>query len=141
VAPAKVTFQDGGTSDEYCEFIVTGWAGVAPLESGVHVVEDCPGCHWKKYGAIENFDKVIDLREWTGEDFFIVWPFSKHRLCTERAAAWLKRSTLKSFDVVEPFERERRLPFTMKAGFPRGPLSEVLPDDLAIRYGRPLGLE
>lgn len=139
--PATVTFLDGATSDEYREFIVTGWAGVASPESGVHVVASCPGCKWKNYSAITDFEKVIDWSQWTGEDFFIAWPFSKHRFCTERAADWLRSSGIKSFSIQNPFEREKRRRFVMDAGFPRGPLSEDLPEDLAIKYGSPLGLE
>ena len=139
--PAKVTFRDGETSDEYLEFIVTGWAGVASSQSGVQVVATCPGCKWKNYSAIDDFEKVIDWDQWTGEDFFIVWPFSGHRFCTERTANWLRASGLKSFSIENPFERERRKRFVMDGGFPRGPLSEALPEDLAIKYGRPLGLE
>src|SRR5215470_6104789 len=40
--PAQVTFRDGVTSNDYLEFIVTGWAGVAPPECGVRVVEKLP---------------------------------------------------------------------------------------------------
>ena len=139
--PARVTFRDGVTSDEYKEFIVTGWAGVASPKSGVEVVASCSGCKWKTYSGIKDFDKVVDWEQWTGEDFFIVWPFSGHRFCSERAATWLKGSGRKSFSIEEPFMRERRRRFTMDGGFPRGLLSEALPEDLAIKYGRPLGLE
>ena len=139
--PAQVTFRDGVTSNDYLEFIVTGWAGVASPQSGVRVVESCPGCNWKIYSAITDFDKVVDWSQWTGEDFFIVWPFSGHRFCTERAADWLKGSGLKSFSIVDPFEREKRKRYVMDGGFPRGALSEELPEDLAVKYGRPLGLE
>lgn len=139
--PAEVTFRDGVTSNDYLEFIVTGWAGVARPESGVRVIESCPGCKWQKYSAITDFEKVVDWSQWTGEDFFIVWPFSHHRFCTERAADWLKSSGLKSFSIVTPFEREKRKRYVMEGGFPGGLLSETLPEDLAIKYGRPLGLE
>jgi hypothetical protein len=123
--PAQVTFRDGVTSNDYLEFIVTGWAGVARPESGVRVVESCPGCKWKKYTAIIDFEKVIDWTQWTREDFFIVWPFSGHRFCTERAANWLKSSGLKSFSIVAPFEREKRKRYVMDGGFPRGLLSAL----------------
>jgi hypothetical protein len=94
--PAQVTFCDGETSNDYLEFIVTGWA---------------------------------------------VWPFAGHRFCTERAADWLKSSGLRSFSIVNPFEREKRKRYVMDGGFPGGRLSEALPEDLAIKYGSPLGLE
>ncbi len=140
--PASVTFADGITSSEYCEFIVTGWAGTASPGAGAHLVESCSGCHWKRYSAITDFDNVIDPRQWTGEDFFIAWPFATGYLfCSDRVARWLRVSSIKSFSIERPFEKERQRPWVMDGGFPRGSISEYLPDDLAIKYGRPLGLE
>ncbi|MCU1308062.1 MAG: hypothetical protein JWN45_2757 [Acidobacteriaceae bacterium] len=59
----------------------------------------------------------------------------------ERAADWLKSSGLRSLSIVNPFEREKRKRYVLDGGFPGGPLSEALPEDLAIKYGSPLGLE
>src|SRR5580698_1411117 len=47
--PALIRFRDGSTSDEYHEFVVTGWAGMASPESGIKLLESCPACQWKKY--------------------------------------------------------------------------------------------
>lgn len=139
--PAKVTFLDGMTSDEYREFIVTGWAGVARPESGMRLLDSCPGCLWKDYGPIRDFSRVIDWDQWTGEDFFIVWPLTRHRLCTERVSKWLKGSGIRSFRLGRGFELLEKKKDSLNFGIPRGPLSQYLPEDLAIKYGRPLGLE
>jgi hypothetical protein len=136
-----VTFLDGQTSDEYREFTVTGWAGVVHPESGMRVLESCPGCLWKNYGPIVDFGKVIDWDQWTGEDFFFVWPLTGHRLCTERAARWLETSGIRSFVLGRGFELLERKRNSLNFGIPRGALSEVLPEDLALKYGKPLGLE
>jgi hypothetical protein len=53
---------------------------------------------------ITNFDEVIDWDQWTGEDFFFVWPLTGHRLCTERAAKWLGASGIRSFRLSRGFE-------------------------------------
>jgi hypothetical protein len=138
---AHVTFADGSTSDEYREFIVTGWGGVAPPESGVHLVENCLGCGRRTYSAITNFDRVSDRSQWSDEDFFIVFPFgTPYRFCTERAEKWLRASDIKSFSISIPFEAEKRWPFKMDAGFLRGPISEALPMELVLKYGKSLGL-
>jgi hypothetical protein len=138
---AKVTFADGATSDEYKELIVTGWAGIARPESGMRLLDSCPGCLWKNYGPIHDFAQVIDWNQWTGDDFFVVWPLTGHKLCTERVAGWLEASGLRSFCLGRGLEllekRKERLSF----GIPRGPLSDELPEDLAIKYGKPLGLQ
>jgi hypothetical protein len=139
--PAKVTFLDGKTSDEYREFTVTGWAGVVRPESGMRLLESCPVCLWKNYGPITDFGEVIDWNQWSGEDFFFVWPLTGHRLCTERAAKWLETSGVRSFCLGRGFELLEKEKRSLYFGIPRGPLSEYLPEDLAIKYGRPLGLE
>jgi hypothetical protein len=139
--PATVRFRDGSISTEYHEFIVTGWAGVASPESGVRVIESCPACLWKNYSPITDFEKVIDWSQWTGEDFFIVWPMTQYKLCTERVAQWLLGSKVKSFRLEKEFAQLVRRPIIAKLEFHRGRLSSFLPEDLAIKYGRPLGLE
>ena len=139
--PASVTFLDGATSDEYREFTVTGWAGVVRPESGMRLLDSCSGCMWKNYGPITDFDNIIDWDQWTGEDFFFVWPLTGHRLCTERVAKWLETSDIQSFSVERGFQSLERNRRRLNFGIPRGPLSSVLPEDLAIKYGRPLGLE
>jgi hypothetical protein len=40
---AKVRFCDGILSDEYQRVRVTGWGGVARVESGIRLLADCPG--------------------------------------------------------------------------------------------------
>src|SRR5436190_774981 len=42
--PATVRFRNGDLSCDYSELIVTGWAGVAPPESGIQLIEACSGC-------------------------------------------------------------------------------------------------
>ena len=139
--PAEVTFNDGKTSDEYREFTVTGWAGVVRPESGMRLLESCPSCLWKNYGPMTDFSQVIDWDQWTEEDFFFVWPLTRHRLCTGRAARWLQGSGLRSFRLGRGFEMLEKEKKSLNFGVPRGPLSEVIPESLAIKYGRLLGLE
>jgi len=138
--PATVRFRDGYLSHDYSELVVTGWAGVAPPESGIELIEACGGCGYKKYSALKNPEHLIDWSQWTGEDFFIVWPMPGYTLITRRVAdalAELKIKTYRLDDMLKP--RESR--FAGKFGYSVGPLSQCMPEDLAIRYGRPLGLE
>ncbi len=136
--PAVVRFRDGSTSNEYHEFIVTGWAGIALPESGVQVVNSCSACHWKTYSSIVDYNNLIDWSQWTGEDFFMVWPLPKFILITEPVANVLQRYTSKSFRLMKP---DNLAPFATSDGFTVARLSNFLPDDLAIKYGRPLGIE
>jgi hypothetical protein len=136
--PATVRFRDGLVSTDYREFIVTGWAGMALPESGIQVKKDCPACHWKNYTPITNYEKLIDWTKWTGDDFFMVWPLPLFTLVTDRVAQFLLKRKAKSFCLRG---LEDRFPTVRKFGFTVARLSDFLPEDLAIKYGRPLGLE
>jgi hypothetical protein len=138
VKPATVRFHDGSTSTEYREFIVTGWAGMASPESGIRLVEDCPACRFKRYSGITNVDKLIDWSQWTGDDFFFVWPRPSSKLVTERVAQWLLSHKVKSFRLIG-FEDLSQ--FVEKFGSSPGRLSDYVSQDLVIKYGKPLGLE
>lgn len=141
VRPATVSFSDGTVSTEYREFIITGWAGVAAPESGVRLMKNCPGCLRKEYSPIEDYGKVIDWNQWKGEDFFVVWPLMGYKFVTERVAEWLLARKVKSFRLEKEFDEDKRDALISKLKIPTGRLSLYFPEDLAIKYGRPLGLE
>ena len=131
--PATVRFRDGELSNEYAELIVTGWAGVARPESGILLKEACTACGHKTYTRLQHPDKLIDWTQWTGEDFFMVWPLPADVLITKRVADALAELKVNGYAIerIEPSRFEHRV----------GSLSNYLPVDLAIRYGQPLGLE
>jgi hypothetical protein len=135
--PAAVRFRDHSISLEYREFIVIGWAGVARPESGIRLVKSCPSCHMKRYSPISDFDRLIDWQQWTGEDFFMVWPLPLFTLITERVANWLLSHKIKSYALGGIQDLD---PLVLKAGFGPGRLSDYLPEELAIKYGNPLDL-
>jgi hypothetical protein len=136
--PAEVRFKDGSISSDYREFTVTGWAGIATAESGVTVKKSCPVCHWKTYSGITNYERLIDWGQWTGDDFFVVWPLPRFILITERVAQWLLNHEVKSYVLrsLDDFDHP-----SGKSGFSVARLSNFMPEDLAIMYGRSLGLE
>ena len=137
--PATVRFRDGYLSQDYSELVVTGWAGVAPPESGIELQEACGACGYKKYSSLKEPGKLIDWTQWTGEDFFMVWPLPKYVMVTKRVADALVELGVKGYELQNMLEREQR--FSNDYGFSVGALSEYLPADLAAKYGRPLGLE
>lgn len=136
--PATVRFRDGTISQDYREFIITGWAGIARPESGVKIRQDCPGCHWKTYTAIKDPEKLIDWSQWSGEDFFVVWPLPLFMFVTERVANWFKAKKSRRYSVRGPGDRGELIG---GSGFTVARLSNYMPIDLALKYGRPLGLE
>jgi hypothetical protein len=136
--PATVCFRDGSVATDYREFIVTGWAGIARPESGVTVQKSCSACQWKHYSAITSYEKLIDWTQWSGEDFFMVWPIPHKVLITERVAQWFLGHDIKSFRLTGLDDWDHP---AGSNGFTVGRLSDYLPEDLAIKYGKPLGLE
>jgi hypothetical protein len=133
--PAAVRFRDGKVSEDYFELIVTGWAGVARPESGIHLVEGCAGCDYKKYSPLKKANQLIDWAQWTGDDFFIIWPLPAWILITQRVVDLLEKVKIKSYRLGSL----RDIPSYMNMTV--GRLSDYMPEDVAQKVGRPLGLE
>jgi hypothetical protein len=141
--PATVRFRDGVLSKDYLQLVVIGWAGVARPESGIRLIEECSGCVRKKYSPLEDASQLIDWSQWSGEDFFVVWPIPEC-LVTERVAAVLRELKVKSYNLKSPDALENLdIPPSRRRnlGFVGGPLSATMPQDIAKKYGAPLGLE
>jgi hypothetical protein len=141
--PAAVRFRDGYLSQDYQELCVTGWAGLARPESGIRLLEDCPGCSYRKYSGLEDASRLIDWSQWTGADFFIVWPMPGYLLITRRVADLLASLAVKSYglDTLSNRGESSVQARIRRLGFTVGRLSQVFPEDLAEKYGSPLGLE
>jgi hypothetical protein len=134
--PALVRFPFGRWAEEYRELVVAGWAGIAPEASGIHVIKRCPACHPTRYSGLVHPKKLIDWKQWTGEDFFIVWPLGKvYILVTERVAGLLENLKVKSYALERPNRKWGDFPYEVTR------LSVHLPDDVARKYGVPLGIE
>jgi hypothetical protein len=135
--PATVRFRDGSLSHEYSQIVVSGWAGVAPPESGIELIEACGDCGYKRYSPLQHPEHLIDWSQWTGDDFFIVWPLPKYMMITRRVADVLAELKVKSYCLKDPRVSQQQYSF----GYTVGALSDYVPEDLAIRYGGPLELE
>ena len=79
------------------------------------------------------------------KDFFIVWPLPLYTLVTNRVADALKSLNVKSYQLSSLRMLEQRfIPTSLlpsHGGFTVGALSGFMPDDIAIKYGKPAGLE
>ena len=136
--PAKVRFRNGSVSNEYSGLVVTGWAGVAPAESGIELLEGCE-CGYKKYSSLKHPEHLIDWAQWTGEDFFMVWPLPNYLMITKRVAEALSELKVKSYSLESMLSPPPSC--GRDWGFSAGALSEYLPYDVAVKYGTPLGLQ
>jgi hypothetical protein len=136
--PATVRFRDGFLSDEYKRLLITAWGGLARPESGVRLQQACPSCLFKSYSPLSDPGELIDRNQWSGEDFFVVWPMPYFIFVTGRLAAFLRSSGLKSFRL-QALVKDAGPPFG-RSGFGVGSLGENMPMQLALKYGGPLGI-
>lgn len=88
VKPTKARFVGRGTGQPTLlwELIVTGWAGMAPADCGVHLLKHCPACGQTTYSVPNQMQKLIRIDQWDGTDFFIVWPLPRYIFVTNRVA-------------------------------------------------------
>jgi hypothetical protein len=70
----------------------------------------------------------------------MVWPLPAYVLITKSVADVLGELNVKSYSL-ESMLSPRKQRFSMDFGYSAGALSQFLPEDLAIQYGRPLRLE
>jgi len=139
--PATVRFKDGYESKDYAELVVVGWAGVARPESGIRLLEICPCCHLRRYSGLENAELAIDWSQWSGEDFFVLWPLMDRTLITPRVAELLKLQKVKSYRLASlAMWENRKLPESLR-GFTIPRISVCMPEDVARRIGGSSGLD
>jgi hypothetical protein len=119
------------------EIVVTGWAGKAPPESGVHLIEaeSCQACGLLVYSAFTNASVLIDANQWDGSDIFMVWPLPRYIFVTDRVANLIHEHELTGL-LLRPLEElspsaDRLTP---------GRLSRWMPTPWARQLGEPLGI-
>jgi hypothetical protein len=135
--PATVRFRDGFHSQEYKQLIVTGWGGLARPESGIRLVDSCPGCLYKEYSPLIDPSRLLDPSQWSGEDFFKVWPLVGYILVTRKVTEFLATEKIRSYSAYGPAEA---VAIAGGVGITVGSLADNFPEDLALKYGRPLGI-
>ena len=115
---------------------MTGWGGVAPPESGIRLVEKCEGCGYLRYSGCENSERLIDVSQWDGSDFFIVWPLTGFIMVTDRVAKLIQENRLRGVVL----KATGKLTFHT-GGFTPGRLSYWMPEARARQLGRDLGID
>lgn len=114
------------------ELVVTGWAGMAPPESGIKLVEHCQGCGFLTYSGCEDLEKLIDVSQWDGSDFFMVWPLPGFIFMTDRVARLIRDEQLSGAVL------ERLTSLDLSGGFSPGRLSYWMPEQRAQELGTEL---
>ncbi|QNN23978.1 hypothetical protein HED60_17435 [Planctomycetales bacterium ZRK34] len=116
------------------ELVVTGWAGMTPPESGIKLVKHCQGCGFLTYSGCEDTEKLIDVSQWDGNDFFMVWPLPGFIFVTNRVAQIIHDNGLTGSALKRPKE------LSLSGGFSPGRLSYWMPHERARRLGTALGI-
>jgi hypothetical protein len=116
------------------ELVVTGWAGMAPPESGIELIQSCPHCGLKSYSCFTDPTRLIVETQWDGSDFFMVWPMPGFIFMTDRVAKFIRDRKLRGVSM-------KRLNELKCEGILRGGrLSYWMPDARAREVGTPLGI-
>ncbi|MCE5268915.1 MAG: hypothetical protein LLG00_13640 [Planctomycetaceae bacterium] len=121
------------------ELLVSGWAGMASPESGITLIERCEGCGHTVYSGSNNSGTLIDISQWDGSDFFIVWPLPRFIFVTDRVAQAIRDNRLTGAVLTEP--KALDLSGGLLGSFSPGRLSDALPDERARQLGTALGID
>ena len=135
--PARAKIKKTGCPIPVHELAVTGWGGVAPDASGIKEVERCRGCGLLVYSRLENPEELIDIRNWDGSDFFIIWPLPRFRFVTERVVEACQRHGITGVAFSQNWPTTRR----ESTGYSPGRLSYYMPRERAHYLGNALGIE
>jgi hypothetical protein len=133
--PVQARFKRPGVEPpKLWELSVTGWGGVAPTASGVHLIKSCPGCGLLQYSGFTNPEHLVDLDAWDGSDFFMVWPLPGFIFVTNRVAEAILNRGLTGLKLL-PLSG-----LTSHDGLSPGRLSYWMPEPRARKLGEPLGI-
>jgi hypothetical protein len=125
----------------FWEMVITGWGGLAHPESGIQFLEtqSCKHCGYLVYSHFKDTANMIDITQWDGSDFFMIWPLPKFIFVTERVADCIRKHKLKDCNLI-PLEK---IPLKDKDLFKTlspGRLSYYMPGERAHLLGDSLGI-
>jgi hypothetical protein len=132
VRRARVSLKKTGAPVAVSELVVTGWGGMAPEASGIREVERCEECGHLHYSAIEEPRELIDLKNWDGSDFFMVWPLPMFRFVTSRVAEVCRKYKISGVSLERNFPAPGRV---VSSGYSPGRLSYYMPSERAHALG------
>jgi hypothetical protein len=74
------------------ELKVIGWGGMAPPQSGIRIMKECPHCKRRVFSGLTNPNHLFSPEAWDGSDFFIIWPMPKYVFVTQKVANFINKS-------------------------------------------------
>jgi hypothetical protein len=139
VKPMKAKFKRDSDNNppRLWELLVMGWAGMASAESGIKLTKECRACGLLRYSRCVNPGKLIDVSQWDGSDFFMVWPLPKFIFITERVARVIRDNAITGVVLQRPAD----ISFGMVPFIGPGRLSYRMPPERARELGGALGID
>jgi len=140
--PVTSRFSDGKSIPGLTELVVTGWAGIAPLASGVklHESKTLRCCNRLAYTKVTDPTKLIDENQWDRSDFFMVWPLPKFIFVSERVAKFFERQKLRIATLTSVEELTFTKTNLADDFLAPGRLSDWMPEARAHELGDPSGI-
>jgi hypothetical protein len=135
--PAEGRSAKTGSPIRLAELLVTGWGGIAPEACGIREVARCRECGHLRYSGLEKPRELIDITNWDGSDFFMIWPLPRYRFVTSRVAEICRKHSITGVAL------ERNFPIPSAwviPGYSPGRLSDYFPSDRAHELGDPLDI-
>lgn len=139
--PAKATFASAvpeeprGEPPALWELTITGWAGMAPPDSGIRLTDSCRGCGLLTYSCFDNATQLFRPGQWDGSDFFMIWPLPRYVFVSQRLASLLRNRGFTGF-ILQPISDLTCSGPTLSPGR----LTRWMPRERAINLGGPLGI-
>lgn len=120
------------------ELKVRGWGGLLAEDTGVRLIDFCPGCGSSGYKQWKTGRFRIDESQWDGSDVFMVWPVPLYIFISDRLAQIIRRMRWGGVRLV----RAEDLPGADERSdsLGPGPLTWYMADYLARQRGEPRGL-
>ncbi len=131
--------QQPSSPANYFQLLVTGWGGIADSDSGIKAVSHEGWAGIQTYTMATHPERIVDVTQWDGSDFFIVWPLARMWIVTSRIVDLLTTSGLTGFEI-ERLEDQRIRQTSPISRLGIGPLRMFLPEEKARRLGEPLGI-
>lgn len=140
VKPVKARFAlTSAIPPQMWELVVTGWAGVAPPESGISLNKEksCPVCGSLHYTSATDNSHLIKREQWDGSDVFMVWPLCRYIFIADRLRRLVEANHLTGCHFIAP----KDLPISRyNSGYSPGRLSYYMPQNRAKELGEGLGI-
>jgi len=138
VRQAKVRLKDhAGEAPSLWELVVTGWAGIAPSDSGIRLEESCPACGNLTYTNLRDPRRLFDPNQWDGSDCFMIWPLPRYIFVSSKVFDVVRNA---GFTGARFRDLQSMKPDEFSSSFSPGRLSYWMPDPRAHELGDPLGI-